>query len=111
MAAALKLSPRQTEAIERAAGALTECIVAGGRIFSFGASHSFMLTEELVYRTGGLMLGNPIYPHGMNLFVRPMTQTARLERVPGRQEQAPAQQQAPQAVFRSSARFRRRLPK
>jgi uncharacterized phosphosugar-binding protein len=42
-----------------------------------------MLTEELVYRTGGLMLVNPIHPHGMNLFVRPMTLTSRLERVPG----------------------------
>jgi uncharacterized phosphosugar-binding protein len=60
-----------------------EAIVGGKSIFSFGASHSFMLTEEMVYRTGGLMLINPIYPHGMNTFVRPMTLTSRLERVPG----------------------------
>ncbi len=75
------LEETQTEAIERAAEALTECIVAGGRIFSFGASHSFMLTEELVYRTGGLMLINPIYPQGMNLSVRPVTLTSQLERL------------------------------
>jgi uncharacterized phosphosugar-binding protein len=42
-----------------------------------------MLTEELVYRTGGLMLINPIYPHGMNLSVRPLTATSRLERLAG----------------------------
>src|SRR3972149_7316896 len=62
---------------------LAEAIARGSSIFSFGASHSFMLTEEMVYRTGGLMLVNPIYPHGMNLFVRPMTATSRWERIPG----------------------------
>lgn len=73
----------QSEPIGRAAQALVEAIAGGQRIFSFGASHSFMLTEELVYRTGGLMLINPIYPHGMNLFVRPLTLTSQLERLPG----------------------------
>lgn len=69
--------------LSRAADLLTQAIAGGKAIFSFGASHSFILTEELVYRTGGLMLINPIYPHGMNTFVRPMTLTSRLERVAG----------------------------
>lgn len=73
----------QMAGIRQAAERLVEAVVTDGRLFSFGASHSFILTEELVYRTGGLMLVNPIYPHGMHLFVRPMTQTSRLERVPG----------------------------
>jgi uncharacterized phosphosugar-binding protein len=73
----------QQDNIARAARMLVDAVVGGGSIFSFGASHSFMLTEELVYRTGGLMLVNPIYPHGMNLFVRPVTATSRLERVVG----------------------------
>lgn len=73
----------QGEAIRQAAGMLADAVASGRSIFSFGASHSFIPTEELVYRTGGLMLINPIYPHGMNLFVRPMTATSRLERVPG----------------------------
>jgi uncharacterized phosphosugar-binding protein len=77
-----RLQATQTEAINRAADLLTEVVVAGGRLFSFGASHSFMLTEELVYRTGGLMLINPIYPQGMNLSVRPVTLTSQLERLP-----------------------------
>ena len=42
-----------------------------------------MTTEELVYRTGGLMLVNPIYPHGMNFSVRPLTATSGMERVLG----------------------------
>jgi uncharacterized phosphosugar-binding protein len=62
---------------------MVEAVVADHSLFSFGASHSFMLTEELVYRTGGLMLVNPIYPHGMNTLVRPMTLTSKLERVVG----------------------------
>ncbi len=73
----------QKVSIDRAAEMLVEAIVGDHGIFSFGASHSFMMTEEMVYRTGGLMLVNPIYPHGMNLFVRPMTATSKLERVVG----------------------------
>jgi uncharacterized phosphosugar-binding protein len=78
-----RVAETQAEPIGRAADALVEAIAGGRNIFSFGASHSFMLTEELVYRTGGLMLVNPIYPHGMNLFVRPITLTSKVERVPG----------------------------
>jgi len=73
----------QAAPIAQAAELLVDAVVEDRSIFSFGASHSFILTEELVYRTGGLMLVNPIYPHGMNLFVRPLTQTSRLERVLG----------------------------
>lgn len=78
-----KVMDSEGEHISEAADMLVEAITGGASIFSFGASHSFMMTEEMVYRTGGLMLVNPIYPHGMNLFVRPMTATSRMERVPG----------------------------
>jgi uncharacterized phosphosugar-binding protein len=77
-----RIADSQKEALEAAAGLLVEAITGGRAIFSFGASHSFMLTEELVYRTGGLMVINPIYPHGMNLSVRPVTLTSKLERLP-----------------------------
>jgi len=78
-----KLIDSQLDNIQSAAILLTDTIASGGSLFSFGASHSFMMTEEMVYRTGGLMLMNPIYPHGMNLGVRPLTLTSQLERVPG----------------------------
>ncbi len=78
-----RVAATQQEPIGQAAGLLVEAIRGGRSLFSFGATHSFILTEELVYRTGGLMLVNPIYPHGMNLSVRPMTQTSRFERIPG----------------------------
>lgn len=73
----------ERDAIERAVAILVDAVIGDKKIFSFGASHSFILTEELVYRTGGLMLINPIQPHGMNLSVRPMTQTSQMERVLG----------------------------
>lgn len=78
-----RVSDSQAENIQAAATLIADAIEGGQSIFSFGATHSFIITEELVYRTGGLMLINPIYPHGMNLFVRPMTETSRLERLVG----------------------------
>jgi uncharacterized phosphosugar-binding protein len=76
-----KLIDTQLPQIQSAANLLADTIINGSSLFSFGASHSFMITEEMVYRTGGLMLVNPIYPHGMNLSVRPLTLTSQLERV------------------------------
>lgn len=83
IAALAQVRETQSTAIQEAARLMTEAIVAGQSLFSFGASHSFITTEELVYRTGGLMLINPIYPHGMNLLVRPLTATSAMERVVG----------------------------
>ncbi|HEY3285089.1 MAG TPA: SIS domain-containing protein [Armatimonadota bacterium] len=73
----------QREVLGKASDLVVETVLAGKALYAFGASHSFILAEELVYRTGGLMLFNPIYPHGMNLMVRPATATSRLERVLG----------------------------
>lgn len=78
-----RVATSQMAGIRTAAQMLTDAIVQDRSLYSFGATHSFMVTEELVYRTGGLMLINPIYPHGMNLSVRPMTATSRMERVVG----------------------------
>lgn len=78
-----KLRTTQLPGIQAAAEILVEAIIGGRKLFSFGATHSFILTEELVYRTGGLMLINPIYPHGMNLSVRPMPMTSQIERLEG----------------------------
>ena len=73
----------QAKVIQAAADLLVEAITLGHCLFSFGASHSFIITEEMVYRSGGLMLINPIYPHGMNLAVHPLTMTSQLERLAG----------------------------
>lgn len=61
---------------------LTDAIASGHTCFAFGATHSFILAMEACYRTGGLMLINAIYPHGMDLSVRPMPMTSQIERMP-----------------------------
>lgn len=76
------LEKEQMDAITDAAETFTDAIEAGNTIFAFGATHSFILPMEMCYRTGGLMLVNPIYPHGMDLTVRPMSLTSQIERVP-----------------------------
>ena len=78
-----RLAQSQRANLHAAAELVVATIETGGALYSFGASHSFMITEELVYRTGGLMLFNPIYPHGMNLMVRPLPSTSQIERVVG----------------------------
>jgi uncharacterized phosphosugar-binding protein len=83
IAALQRVAESQREPIAQAAEMLVEAAATDHSLYAFGASHSFILAEEMVYRTGGLMLVNPIYPHGMNLFVRPMTLTSQLERVLG----------------------------
>jgi uncharacterized phosphosugar-binding protein len=77
-----KLRAEQMENIRAAATLLADTIADGRAVFAFGASHSFMLPMELCYRTGGLMLINPIYPHGMDLGVRPLPMTSQIERIP-----------------------------
>jgi uncharacterized phosphosugar-binding protein len=77
-----RVAATQQAPLAQAAGLMTDALRQGRSLFSFGAGHSFILTEELVYRTGGLMLVNPIQPHGMNIFVRPLTLTSAIERVP-----------------------------
>jgi uncharacterized phosphosugar-binding protein len=78
-----RLRDTQLEAINRAAETIAQAIADGHKVLAFGAAHSFILAMEMVYRTGGLMLVNPIYPHGMDLAVRPLTLTSQIERLPG----------------------------
>jgi uncharacterized phosphosugar-binding protein len=78
-----RLRETQGESLAAAADLFTEAIAGGRALFAFGATHSFALAAELVYRTGGLVLVNPLYPHAMDLSVRPLTQTSQTERLEG----------------------------
>lgn len=78
-----RLASTSAEGIAQATELIVGAIRADKKLFSFGCSHSFMLTEELVYRTGGLAIVNPIVPHGMMLNVRPVSMTSQIERVSG----------------------------
>lgn len=78
-----RLRETQLANIEAAAEMFVQAITGGHRLFAFGATHSFILPMEMIYRTGGLMLVNPIYPHGMDLSVRPVPMTSQFERIEG----------------------------
>ncbi|MET7681488.1 SIS domain-containing protein [Streptomyces sp. NPDC005423] len=69
----------------RAAGALlADTVVAGGRLFAFGAGHSSLAAQDLVYRAGGLALMNLLtVPGVVGVDVRPATLGSALERVDG----------------------------
>lgn len=59
LVAALKDRPT-SEAITRAAEAVTQAARADRQLFVFGTGHSHMLAEEVLYRAGGLACAVPI---------------------------------------------------
>src|SRR4051794_23266128 len=68
-----------------AAGSLIAGTVAeGGRLFVFGAGHSSLPAQDVVYRAGGLALINLLaVPGVVGLDVMPATLGSALERVNG----------------------------
>ncbi|MDR1630133.1 MAG: SIS domain-containing protein [Oscillospiraceae bacterium] len=68
--------------IHTLAGTLVDTAVEGGKIFFFGCSHAGILSQEAFYRTGGLVIANPILPKGLTLDTVPVTDTSVLERKP-----------------------------
>lgn len=79
-----KVRNEEIETIEKAADAIAEKVIAGGRIFAFGASHSSLPVQDIVYRAGGLMLINPLYGPGIDaLTTRPTTLGSQMEQMPG----------------------------
>lgn len=69
--------------MERCVDALCTCIQAKGSIYIFGASHAGILSEEMFYRAGGLMLINPIFGRELMLDTEPITHTSKMERLVG----------------------------
>ena len=73
----------QKDALEKAAEAVADATAAKKSVFAFGASHAGLITQELFYRTGGLVTINPIRAPGMMLDMTPITGTSKLERLEG----------------------------
>ncbi|MDT0419675.1 SIS domain-containing protein [Streptomyces sp. DSM 41982] len=70
--------------VERAARLLAATVTRGGRIFAFGAGHSSLIAQDLVYKAGGLALVNLLtVPGTLGVDVRPATLGSALERVEG----------------------------
>ncbi len=73
----------QQAAMEQAAQWIADALADDHLIWVFGASHAGILSEELVYRAGGLAPISPIFIPGLTCDVRPITLTSWLERLDG----------------------------
>ncbi|MFC8075301.1 SIS domain-containing protein [Streptomyces sp. NPDC057307] len=70
--------------IEAAGKAIAEAVASGGRVFAFGAGHSSLAAQDVVYRAGGLALMNLLNVPGVTgVDVMPATLGSALERVDG----------------------------
>ncbi|AEW94752.1 MULTISPECIES: SIS domain-containing protein [Streptomycetaceae] len=85
-AIALLARARDEEAgtVTRAGAMVAETVAAGGRIFVFGAGHSSLPAQDVVYRAGGLAVVNLLaVPGAVGVDVSPATLGSALERVDG----------------------------
>lgn len=73
----------EAKAMEKTVDVLAEAILTHHSIFIFGASHAGILTQEMFYRAGGLMVINPIFGREVMLDTEPITHTSRMERLTG----------------------------
>ncbi|MDQ1046496.1 SIS domain-containing protein [Streptomyces sp. V4I2] len=70
--------------IEAAGLLLADTVASGGRLFAFGAGHSSLAAQDVVYRAGGLALMNLLaVPGVVGVDVMPATLGSALERVDG----------------------------
>ncbi|MFF3613653.1 SIS domain-containing protein [Streptomyces sp. NPDC002580] len=72
------------EEIEAAGSLIADTVADGGRLFAFGAGHSSLAAQDIVYRAGGLALMNLLtVPGVVGVDVMPATLGSALERVDG----------------------------
>ncbi|MEW2165886.1 SIS domain-containing protein [Streptomyces sp. NPDC007084] len=70
--------------IEAAGELVADTVADGGRLFAFGAGHSSLAAQDVVYRAGGLALMNLLtVPGVVGVDVMPATLGSALERVDG----------------------------
>ena len=73
----------ENDNMEKCVQLLTKTILNKKSIYTFGASHAGILSEELYYRAGGLMIMNPIFGREIMLDTSPITITSKMERCVG----------------------------
>jgi len=73
----------EKESMEKCVELLTKTILNKKSIYTFGASHAGILSEEMYYRAGGLMMMNPIFGREIMLDTAPITVTSKMERCVG----------------------------
>ncbi|WP_079180238.1 SIS domain-containing protein [Streptomyces sampsonii] len=84
MALLARVREEEAGSIAAAGTLLADTAASGGRLFAFGAGHSSLPAQDLVYRAGGLALMNLLAGPGLvGVDVRPATLGSALERVEG----------------------------
>ncbi|MFB7289470.1 SIS domain-containing protein [Actinacidiphila glaucinigra] len=79
-----RVRDEESAGIEAAAAALADTVAAGGRVFAYGAGHSALPAQDVVYRAGGLALVNLLaVPGAVGVDVVPATLGSALEQVGG----------------------------
>ncbi|WP_369178793.1 SIS domain-containing protein [Streptomyces mutabilis] len=79
-----RVRDEEADSIEAAGALLADTVVGGGRLFAFGAGHSSLAAQDVVYRAGGLALMNLLaVPGVVGVDVMPATLGSALERVDG----------------------------
>ncbi|WP_175409713.1 SIS domain-containing protein [Streptomyces sp. TRM64462] len=79
-----RVRDEEAEHIAAAGAAVAETVADGGRLFAFGAGHSSLPAQDVVYRAGGLALMNLLaVPGVVGVDVMPAPLGSALERVDG----------------------------
>lgn len=79
-----RVRDEEAERIAAAGGLIADAVGGGGRIFVFGAGHSSLPAQDVVYRAGGLALMNLLPVPGVTgVDVMPATLGSALEQVDG----------------------------
>ena len=79
-----RVRDEDAEEIAAAGTLIADTVASGGRLFAFGAGHSSLAAQDLVYRAGGLALMNLLaVPGVVGVDVMPATLGSALERVDG----------------------------
>lgn len=78
-----EVEAKEQASMEQAVELLVAAILQKKSLYSFGASHAGILSEELYYRAGGLVVMNPIFGREIMLDTSPITLTSQMERCLG----------------------------
>ncbi|MGC0376632.1 SIS domain-containing protein [Streptomyces sp. SAI-229] len=79
-----RIRDEEADSVTAAGTLLADTVADGGRLFAFGAGHSSLAAQDLVYRAGGLALMNLLaVPGVVGVDVMPATLGSALERVDG----------------------------
>ncbi|MBN3928868.1 SIS domain-containing protein [Streptomyces verrucosisporus] len=79
-----RVREEETGSISAAGTLIADAFTGGGRIFAFGAGHSSLPAQDVVYRAGGLAVLNLLpVPGAVGVDVVPATLGSALERVEG----------------------------